>query len=199
MPPEELIAAALELKLDAVAVTDHGTTQGAEITRRLGAEAGLLVICGMEVYTNDGDMLVYGISEDIGTVRSASDLIRRVEAQGGAVVAAHPFRGGHGPGATRRGFTPDEVLAQVTAIETHNGGDGAQARMLAEAAAIRLGKPSFGGSDAHRGQDVGRCVTVFQRRIASEEDVVRELRAGRFRGMPLGAARRDRTWYSDTG
>jgi hypothetical protein len=36
------------------------------------------------------------------------------------------------------------------------------------------------GSDAHRLDEVGRCVTVFEREIRTERELVEELRARRF-------------------
>jgi hypothetical protein len=37
------------------------------------------------------------------------------------------------------------------------------------------------GSDAHRIDEIGRCVTIFQKEIRNEQELVEELRAGRFR------------------
>jgi len=42
-----------------------------------------------------------------------------------------------------------------------------------------LGLPGTGGSDAHQVQAVGSCVTLFAVEIRSEEDFIREIRAGR--------------------
>lgn len=184
MSAEELVDSALALGLDAVAVTDHGTIEGAEYAREVGRLAGLAVFRGLEVHTREGDLLVFGVREDPEPLHAAADLIEWVRERGGVCVAAHPFRGGLGLGA-RHGHrpAPDDLLEKADAVETHNGGDGEEARMLAEAAARRLGRPTFGGSDAHRPGDVGRCVTVFARRLACEADFVTELRAGRCRGV----------------
>jgi hypothetical protein len=43
-----------------------------------------------------------------------------------------------------------------------------------------------GGSDAHSVEEVGRCVTIFQNQIEAEEDLVAELKAGRFGTARLG-------------
>jgi hypothetical protein len=44
----------------------------------------------------------------------------------------------------------------------------------------RLGLLGVAGSDAHRLDEVGKCVMVFPKEIQSERDLVEELRAGRF-------------------
>jgi hypothetical protein len=194
MSPEELVDAALDLGLDAIAVTDHGRIEGAGVTRELGQAKGLLVLRGVEVYTGQGDMLVYGVYEDIRPYESAVDLIDWVHEQGGAVVAAHPFRGGFGLGARTRGFPSDDVLGAVDAIEALNGADSGEARALAAGAAERLARPIVGGSDAHHPFDVGRCATVLDRTVGSEEEFVAELLGGRLRGSAGPSAPRQRWW-----
>jgi hypothetical protein len=194
MSPDELIDAALRLGLDAIAVTDHGLIEGAEVTRELARERGLLVFRGVEVYTGQGDMLVFGVYEDIQPFDSALELIEWVHGRGGAVVAAHPFRGGFGLGARTRGFPPEEVLSAVDAIEAFNGADSSDARALAAGAAERLGRPVVGGSDAHDPLDVGRCATVLEVAVGSDEELVEELRRGRLRGCTGPAVPRKRWW-----
>ena len=46
--------------------------------------------------------------------------------------------------------------------------------------AARIGLPGTAGSDAHRVDEVGRCVMDFERSIENERELVEELRAGRF-------------------
>jgi hypothetical protein len=36
------------------------------------------------------------------------------------------------------------------------------------------------GSDAHRLDEVGRCVTIFEREVHTERELIEELRARRF-------------------
>jgi predicted metal-dependent phosphoesterase TrpH len=46
-----LVATAVAIKLDALAITDHDTLAGFEIARPLAEEAGLRLICGIELST----------------------------------------------------------------------------------------------------------------------------------------------------
>jgi hypothetical protein len=43
-----------------------------------------------------------------------------------------------------------------------------------------LGLPGTGGSDAHRVDEIGTWVTVFEKEIKSDMELVQELHAGRF-------------------
>ena len=51
---------------------------------------------------------------------------------------------------------------------------------LAVAVARVLGKRGTAGSDAHTFTEVGRCITVLQQAVASEHELIDELRAGRY-------------------
>jgi predicted metal-dependent phosphoesterase TrpH len=66
------------------------------------------------------------------------------------------------------------------AIETLNGANKVRSNELATEIAEQLGLPGTGGSDAHALWQVGRCVTVFEREIRSQEELVSELRRGRY-------------------
>ena len=49
--PEELVRAAKEAQLDALAITDHDTFAGYEEALPVAAEAGLELVCGIELST----------------------------------------------------------------------------------------------------------------------------------------------------
>ena len=51
---------------------------------------------------------------------------------------------------------------------------------MARKVAEKLGLPGTGGSDAHRIDEVGNWLTVFEKDIHNEHDLVEELHAGRF-------------------
>jgi hypothetical protein len=67
----------------------------------------------------------------------------------------------------------------------YNGSEGVLANETAQrmAAAFRL--PGIGGSDAHATTEVGTCATEFSETVRSMEDLLRELRAGRYRAVSL--------------
>ena len=81
------------------------------------------------------------------------------------------------------------VFQLVDAVEVANGGNTARENLFALRVARVLGKPGTGGSDAHSSQGVGIFTTVFERTLQSQEQMIEELRAGRFhptQGLPQG-------------
>ncbi len=57
--PAELVAEAKKLGLEALAITDHDTFKGYEIARPIAAEAGLELLCGIELSTKFGGATVH--------------------------------------------------------------------------------------------------------------------------------------------
>jgi hypothetical protein len=47
----------------------------------------------------------------------------------------------------------------------------------------RLSLPGTGGSDAHQVHEIGMCLTLFENEVTNEEELIREIRAGRIRGI----------------
>lgn len=185
LSPDELIQTALRLRLDGVAVTEHSTHRGAQIAYEMAAGSGLVVFRGIEVYTDQGDMLVFGLSSRVGTDMDFEELFRMVRSEGGIIIAAHPTRGYWGHHRKYRGETPPEVLERLDGVETHNGGCHPERNERAARLAAEMGLPSVGGSDAHMHYSVGKCVTVLERFCRTEEELMEEIRAGRCRGAYL--------------
>jgi len=44
----------------------------------------------------------------------------------------------------------------------------------------RLNLKDVGGSDAHSIKDIGTCVTIFENKIVTQEDLLKELKTGSF-------------------
>jgi predicted metal-dependent phosphoesterase TrpH len=76
-----------------------------------------------------------------------------------------------------------KVLEFVDAIEVGNGKLSPDENDMARKVAEKLGLPGTGGSDAHRVDEVGKWVTVFEKEIQDENQLVEELHAGRFRAV----------------
>ncbi|NPV59391.1 MAG: PHP domain-containing protein [Actinobacteria bacterium] len=192
--PRLLIRAAAEMGLDALCVTEHEELEGAEVARRLGDEEGFPVFRGVEVYTDMGDMLVFGACRARYPVTTPFvELLEEVRSGGGVIIPCHPCRGSlgfhHALGEERAEF----LLSNVDAIEVRNGGSTPESNLAAEAYANRYGLPGVGGSDAHFIMQIGRCLTVFEREIGSEEELVEEIRAGRCRAAYAAEVERLRT------
>jgi predicted metal-dependent phosphoesterase TrpH len=180
--PAQLVKAAADTALDALCVTEHEETEGAEVAYALGKRGNFLVLRGIEVYTDLGDMIVFGPSrERYPTMTPFKELLAEVHSSGGILVLCHPCRGAHDLFDTMEPALADFLLSNVDAVETRNGGSSPEANQAAERMADRYGLPGVGGSDAHFLMQLGRCLTVFERVIRNEEDLVREIKAGRCR------------------
>ncbi len=176
MDPLTLVRRARQLGLDGIVITEHDwlwtEDELAELRR---AEPGLVVLAGVEVSAREGHFLAYGVRDPFAVPRGigVAELCREVHRQGGAVVAAHPFRWGQ---------RFDEILAreqpELDGLELMTNNMDADCRR--RAAAVRNGRKlaGLGSSDAHSEDVLGICYTEFPGPITAMPDLVRAIRAG---------------------
>ena len=183
MDPEGAVRGAVAAGLDAICITEHDEIAGAQVASELGLELGFPVFRGIEIYTEFGDMLVYGLYRDAPAWKTPfEELLEMCREAGAVIVPAHPCRVTgeleriHGPERA------DWLLRHVDAIETHNGGCTPGGNAAALAMARRHSLPGTGGSDAHFEFQVGRCFTVFEEDVRSDEELAAALKTGRFHG-----------------
>ena len=185
MSVENLIAKADELGLDGVCLTEHNKPWNAEEISRLRQETGFPVFRGMEVTTKEGDILVYGLHDEIEGVPTAAELRLIVDDVGGYMIAAHPFRGFLMFGFSELSVTPERaaerpIFQAVHAVEAYNCKVSEQETSITIEVAGMLGLPCIAASDAHALDAVGKYYTEFQTEITTEEELIGELAAGRF-------------------
>ncbi len=181
LSPLQLIERAKELGLDAVAVTEHSTYKGAQEMYEFAQAHDLKVFRGMEVYTELGDMLVFGWDGNIRYyLYPFHQLKQQVEEAGGILIPAHPCRGTEVRHPLRQSL-PDDLLASIFAIETCNGACKPKSNQQAQALSDKYGLFGTGGSDAHHVLHLGRCVTVFEEWPENEQELIEVLRSGRYR------------------
>jgi len=110
--PDQVVNAALDAGLEAIAITDHNTVHGLDRVRELGQEKGLVVFPGIELSARGGhvlalfdretptprlvDFLDYvGVSEAAkgdGSITISDwieDVFRKIDERGGIAIAAH--------------------------------------------------------------------------------------------------------------
>ena len=156
-PVELLLAQARAVGLDALAVTDHDEIDASIEAAALASEYGLVGIPGMEVTSEAGHVLAFGISELVPEGLSYDDTLDHIHDQGGIAVVPHPFQSSrHGVAAH---ITRDQ-LARADAIEVYNSRlFTGRANRQAERFAADRDLPMTAGSDAHIGEMVGQAVT----------------------------------------
>lgn len=186
-----LVYQARQRGLDAICLTENDKMWSKDAVRALTEEHGLVTLRGMEVstsYADFGHVLVYGIERYFGGMWDVERLARVVEAEGGVMFVAHPFREVYtwGKGGLTASLTVAEacrmpIFHVVQGIEVLNGATRQQANEFAREVCRTLDMKGIGGSDAHYSLGVGSCATVFAKPVLDEEDLVRELKAGQFR------------------
>lgn len=165
---DRLLRTARERDLDGVAITDHDSFAGSRAALDRNPD-DLLVVPGMEVGTEYGDVLALGLEEPVESrrFRGVADEVAR---QDGVLVLAHPFR--------KQTEYPDSVLDRVDAVEGLN----ARSRPSTNARARGLGTdsqlPTTGSSDAHLWFEVGAGRTTTDRTITDIDDLTAAIRDG---------------------
>jgi predicted metal-dependent phosphoesterase TrpH len=169
--PKEIVGRCAALDLGGLAVTDHNSVEGSLEAFGIARERGLVAVRAVEVSTDEGHLLAYGVREPIPRGLSVADTIDRVHSQGGVAVAAHPKRFPSGIGLELARTAPFD------AIEVLNGGSSRRSNALARRVAEEKGSPVTAGSDAHSLDQVGKAYSVIED-CGSEDDVLEAIRKG---------------------
>jgi predicted metal-dependent phosphoesterase TrpH len=192
LDPEDLARIVTDLDIAGMTITEHDRVWDrhalAEYSQR---HSRVFVASGMEVSTDLGHILAYGLPHYVSGIRRAKELRRVADEYGAFLVAAHPFRHWFDPVTfRRRGEEPPEMIVDrlaglpllqlVDGLEVLNGANTERENRFALEMANYLGKPGTGGSDAHSTSGIGICTTVFERPLESSSVLLEELKAGRF-------------------
>jgi len=173
--PFGLVRRARQIGLEGIVITEHDWLwTEAELEELRAAEPGLVVLAGIEVSAREGHFLVYGVHDPFTLPRGIGvrELCQEVHRQGGAVVAAHPFRWGQ---------PFDEILAEerpeLDGLELMTNNMDADCRRLAAEVERMHRLAGLGSSDAHQEEVVGVCYTEFAAHIRTNRDLVTAIRS----------------------
>ncbi|MCL6517010.1 CehA/McbA family metallohydrolase [Alicyclobacillus sp.] len=171
-----------------VCLTDHDYVWPKREIARLEARLGCVVIQGVEVSTDLGHVLAFGLEEYRPGIHRIEVLRREIDRVGGVMVLAHPFRhhlsAHYRYGGTPPGLPPWErvlewpVFRYVDALEACNGSGVDAEEAAVRRVAAELGLPVTGGSDAHRADRLGLCVTRVLGEVRSQRAFCEAVRAG---------------------
>src|SRR3989475_7928484 len=170
--PAQLVAVAQRMGLAGIAITDHNAVGGIRVAEA-AARGGFLVIPAIEVSTEAGHVLGYGIRDLVPRDLSVAETAERIVALGGVPVAAHPFRFWSGLGPTA------VAEARFPAYETCNGRTLRRGNIRARALARERKIGETGGSDSHFLDEVAKAVTVVDAGASRLDDVLQLLSQGR--------------------
>ena len=204
LTPQELIREARRIGLDGVCLTEHGGGWDQHEYQRVFEEAGFTVVRALEVDTDMGHVLVFGIHSYVAGMHKVSDLRKTVNRAGGVMVSAHPFRNlfnnppynlnllfkdsnEHPKTASEAACHP--LFKLVDDIEVANGSNTERENLFSLEVARQLGFTGTGGSDVHSTNGLCKCTTVFDGDIRSEADFLEALKAKAYtpaQGLHLG-------------
>lgn len=189
LSPLDAIAKAKATGLDAICFTEHDYLWPYGEIRHFSQQHDFPVFNGVEVSTEIGHVLAFGLTEYSPALRSFSTLVKVAGRVGGCLILAHPYR------RFFRFESPDALteadvtaamerrgLSDVHAIEAWNGATREIENLLAETVADRLLLPTTAGSDAHSVAGIGGWFSEFQGDISDEKGIVTALREHRVRG-----------------
>lgn len=176
-PLEKLVDRCIEKGIDCVAISDHGTVEGA---LRLQEMAPFIVIVAEEIMTPYGEIMGMFLKETIPSGLSVAETLSRIKAQGGLVCVPHPFDIFRQ--SALRTHILEEIADQIDMIETLN------ARVIlpqnvakARAFAVRHGIIQSAGSDAHTLREIGNAYVEIPE-FKSRDDFLDALQKGKICG-----------------
>ncbi len=194
--PEDLVLEAERLGLRGLCLTEHSGPWERHEFEAFASRHSVVLVRAMEVETDLGHMLAFGLDQYKAGFHKAEELRRAADAAGGFVVVAHPFRAvltgkrrAHallyqslpGPLPERPEDALDHPVFKLAhAVEVVNGGTADNENEFAMQVAVKLKLPVTGGSDAHSTHGIGRFVTAFGDEINNQNEFLTALHSGKF-------------------
>lgn len=191
--PDELVERSKQAGLDAIVLSEHDWAWDPEEVRKLAKRHNFTVIPAMEINTEDGHMLVYGMHKYVFGMHRAHELMGHVNEVDGVMVAAHPYRRHHPWAWDKEQEWEDAVVRSeenegfrlIVAMEVLNGRGKQNENAMAARIADHMHFHGTAGTDSHATTDIGKCATYFERDVRTERELIEELRAGRFWPLDL--------------
>ena len=192
MSLEEAVAAARARGLDGICITSHDSMEIKSAAACFLRECDFPVFVGVEVRTQEGDIVAFGLETLPQKGPTAQEFVDFVNAQNGFCFAAHPYRS--------YGSSPclgDEIFALrgLHGVEVINGMNNKIDNHKALLACERLGLIPVGGSDAHDPEGVGSSATLLPMSVTTVRELVEILKSGKCRAVKRDTAGRFGTEY----
>ena len=177
-PLEKIIDRCRELKIDCIAVSDHGTIEGALKMQQL---APFTVIVAEEILTPHGEITGMFLKETIPGGLSVEQVIAQIRAQDGIVCIPHAFDIFR-PSALGEKIV-QEIVAQIDVMEVFNSRCPlTRSSEKALAFAEKYGIAKSAGSDAHTLNEIGNAY-VKMPEFKGKDDFLQSLAKGEVFGQ----------------
>jgi predicted metal-dependent phosphoesterase TrpH len=188
LTPDELIERSKQAGIGGLVLSEHDWAWDPEEVKRLAKRHDFLVLPGMEINTEDGHILVYGMHRYVYGMHRSHELAGHVLEDDGVMIAAHPYRRQH-PWNWESEKEWEDALDRarhnmgyrfISAMEVGNGRGKTQENTFAVAIAETMGFHGTAATDSHATADIGKAVTYFEAKIETEQDLIDAIRGGRF-------------------
>lgn len=152
-PLEKIIKRCLQLKINCIAIADHGTAEGGLEMQKI---APFKVIVAEEILTTQGEIMGMFLKETIPSGITPQEAIKRIREQSALVNIPHPFETIRG--SALKDDAIDEIAADIDLMEVLNSRSPFPANTnKARAFAEKHGIPGGAGSDAHIIAEIGNA------------------------------------------
>jgi predicted metal-dependent phosphoesterase TrpH len=193
LSPDDLVERSKNAGLDGICLSEHDYLWDPAEVIALGKRHNYLVMPAIEINTDDGHILVYGIDKYVYGMHRSLDLARHVTSANGAMVAAHPYRRqmpwyqdderDYQDALVRASKNP--AYGHCAALEKLNGRGTVKENQFSAALCEFMKMPGTAGTDSHSRSDIGRVATNFERDIHDVVELIDELKSGRFDAVDL--------------
>ena len=179
---------------DGIVLTEHRTYHPERTYEKIGEIYDILILQGVEVDADLGHLLLYGITDrflkqiDVSHRGVDSEkVVKTINDCGGIAIPAHPFRDSNYGAAL---LEHDKALHEIEVVEELNGLNSREENEKAKALIKQNGLKGIGGSDSHfvTSKWFLNYATEFNNPIQTIEDLVKELRHGKFRTTTLNSS-----------
>ena len=193
LTPDDLVERSKQAGLDGICLSEHDYLWDPDDVAKLAKRHNYLVLPAIEINTDDGHILVYGINKYVYGMHRSGELARHVEQAHGTMVAAHPYRRqmpwymenerDYHDALVRASQNP--AYKHCVALERLNGRGTVKENAFSAALCDYMEMPGTAGTDSHSRSDIGRCATNFEREVTDIYSLIEELKAGRFEAVDL--------------
>lgn len=199
-----LLEKAKDIGLSGVCLTEHSTNINISDVINKFEKSGIILLRGLEVSTDMGHILVFGLYSYLSGMHKIKTLRKIVNDADGVMISAHPFRNLFSlPNNSKNLLYPDKknypaepidaanhpIFNIVDEIEISNGANTNQENNFARELANIKGFIGTGGSDAHSFHGIGKYVTFFEKDIYNEKDLIKSIKNKAFRAGIINGGR----------
>jgi len=160
----KIIEVAKKKGLSGIAITDHNNfgNKNEIVKHKSGA---ILIVPGMEIATDIGDVIGLFIKEEIRG-NKFDEVVKAIKDQDAIVVMPHPYH--------RHSILSEQILSRVDVIEVFNARCNEEQNQKALILSKERNLPQIAGSDAHLYNEIGMG-KVFYENVKNLDDLKRKM------------------------